>query len=108
MPDGRHHGKGEHDKRNVTMPTMPGLGFVVIEPKLVLGGLETVLNCPTMTLNPNQRLDRCSGRTPSGEVGEIAIGDMALDEKSARPQAMVFVVELFGFEISQFEITPVM
>ena len=89
------------------MPTMPGSGLVVIESKLVLGGLETVLDRPAMTLNPNQCLDRCSGRTPSGEIGKIAIGDMASNEKSARPQTVVFWVELFGFEISQFEITPV-
>jgi hypothetical protein len=39
-PDaGRHHGEGEHDKRNVTMPAMPGSSLVMVEPKLVLGGL---------------------------------------------------------------------
>ena len=79
MSDGRHHGKGEHDKRDVTMPPVPGTGLVVIEPKLVLGGLETVLDRPAMTLDPDQRLDRGSRRTPSGEVGEIAIGNMASD-----------------------------
>ena len=79
MADGRHHGEGKHDKRNVTMPPVPGPGLVVIKPKLVLGGLETILDRPAMTLDPDQRLDRCSRRTPSGEVGEIAIGDMASD-----------------------------
>ena len=79
--DGGHHGEGEHDKRDVTMPTMPGSGLVVIEPELVLGGLETVLDRPAMTLDPDQRLDRCSRRTPSGEVGKIAIGDVASDRQ---------------------------
>ena len=32
MLDGSHHGEGEHDERDVTMPGMPGSGFVVVEP----------------------------------------------------------------------------
>ena len=31
MLDGSHHGKGEHDERDVTMPAVPGSGFVVVE-----------------------------------------------------------------------------
>jgi hypothetical protein len=30
MLDGSHHGEGEHDERDVTMPAMPGSGFVVL------------------------------------------------------------------------------
>ena len=36
MPNGSHHGEGEHNERDVTMPAMPGSGFVVVEPELVL------------------------------------------------------------------------
>jgi hypothetical protein len=32
-----HHGEGEHDKRDMPVPAMPGAGFVVIEAELVLG-----------------------------------------------------------------------
>jgi hypothetical protein len=39
MLDGSHHGKGEHDERDVTMPAMPGSGFVVVEPD---GSMSTV------------------------------------------------------------------
>ena len=28
MLDGSHHGEGEHDERDVTMPAVPGSGFV--------------------------------------------------------------------------------
>ena len=31
MLEGSHHGKGEHDERDVTMPAVPGSGFVVVE-----------------------------------------------------------------------------
>src|SRR5436189_4824168 len=41
MLDGSHHGKCEHDERDVTMPAMPRSGFVVVEPELVLGSLKT-------------------------------------------------------------------
>jgi hypothetical protein len=36
MPDDSHHGEGEHDQRDVTMPAMGGAGFVVIETEFVL------------------------------------------------------------------------
>jgi hypothetical protein len=39
MLDGSHHGKGEHDERDVTMPAVPGSGFVVVEPN---GSISTV------------------------------------------------------------------
>ena len=51
MSDGRHHGEGEHDERDVTMPAMPGPGFVVVEPELVLGGLEAVFDRPAMAFD---------------------------------------------------------
>jgi hypothetical protein len=63
----------------MTMPTMPGSALVVIEPELVLRGLKTILDRPPMTLDRYQRFDRCSGWTPSGKEGEIAIGDVAAD-----------------------------
>jgi pimeloyl-ACP methyl ester carboxylesterase len=43
MADHRHHGKGEHRHRHVTMPAMPGSALVVIEAELVFGSLKTVL-----------------------------------------------------------------
>ena len=108
MLDRGHHGEDEHDERDVTMPAMPRPGLVVVEPELVLGGLEAVLDRPSMTLDADQRLDRCASRTPSGEVGEIAIGDMAPDQQASRPQTMVFIVERFRLEVSQFEVAPIM
>ena len=38
MTDDGHHGEGEHDQRDMTVPAMPGAGFVVIEAEFVLGG----------------------------------------------------------------------
>jgi len=32
MPDCCHHGEGEHDKRDMAMPAMPGAGLVMVEP----------------------------------------------------------------------------
>ena len=56
MLDGSHHGEGEHDERDVTMPAMPRSGFVVVEPELVLGCLEAVLDRPAMALDADQVL----------------------------------------------------
>ena len=90
------------------MPAMPGSAFVVIEPELVFGGLETVLDRPAMAFDHHQRFDGCRRRTPGGEEGEIAIGDMTTDQQTARPRALIGAVEFLGIEIGQFEIAPIM
>ena len=108
MLNGSHHRKGEHDQRDMTMPAMPGPGFVVVEPEFVFGGLEAVLDRPAMPFDFDQRLDRSPCRTPSGEVGEIAVGDMTSDQQAPRPQALAFIIELLTLEIGKFEIAPVM
>jgi len=69
----------------MTVPTMPGPALVVIEPELVLRGLKTILDRPSTTLDRHQRFDRCSRRTPGGKEGEIAIGDVATHQQTARP-----------------------
>jgi len=92
----------------VTMPTMPRPALVVIEPELVLGGFKAVLDRPAMAFDRHQRFDGCSRWTPSGEEGEIAIGDMTTDQQTAGPQTLICAVELFDLEIGQFEIAPVM
>src|ERR1019366_203672 len=67
MPDCCHHGEGEHDKRDMAMPAMPGAGLVMVEPQFVLGRLETILDRPAMTLDHDQGFDASSNRTP-GQV----------------------------------------
>lgn len=44
MANDGHHGEGEHDQRDMPVPAMPGVGFVVIEAEFVFGGFETVLD----------------------------------------------------------------
>jgi len=90
------------------MPTVPGSGLVVVETELVFGRLEAVLNRPAMAFNADQFLDRGSYRAPSGKIGQISIDDMTPDQQASCPQTMVFIVELFCLEISQFQVAPVM
>src|ERR1700730_10278396 len=80
MADHRHHGEGEHHKRNVAMPAMPGSALVVIEPELIFCGLKTVLDRPPLAFDRHQRFDGCSRWTPGGEEGEIAISDISTDQ----------------------------
>ncbi len=94
MLDGSHHGEGEHDERDVTMPAVPGSGFVVVEPELVLGSLEAILDRPAMALDADQGLDRSPGRTPGGEVGEIAVGDITPDQQASCPKDLAVMVRL--------------
>ena len=103
MLDRSHHGEAEHDERDVTMPAVPGSGFVVVEPELVFGCLEAILDRPAMALDADQGLDRSPCRTPGGEVGEIAVGDITPDQQASCPKDLAVMVGLFAFEIGQFE-----
>ena len=109
MPDGRHHGEGQHDERDVAMPAMPGARFVVVEPQLVLRGCKAVLDGPAAALDLDQRLDAGARRAPGREEGQILIGDVAADQQAARPLACVCVRDIVfvGIEISQLAIDPV-
>ena len=80
MPDGGHHGEGEHDERDVAMPAVPGAGLVVVEAEFVLGGLEAILDRPAMSFDRDQRLDAGPGghqvvkkaRSPSAMLRRIS------------------------------------
>ena len=61
MLDGSHHGKCEHDERDVTMPAMPRSGFVVVEPELVLGSLKAVLDRPAVATLTSVLIDVPAG-----------------------------------------------
>ena len=68
------------------MPAMPGPGFVVVEAELVLGGLEAIFDRPAMAFDGNDCLNGCAGWAPCREVSEIAIADIATDQKAAGPK----------------------
>jgi hypothetical protein len=54
---------------------MPGSALIVIESELVFRGLKAILDRSPMTFDRDQRFDGCCCWAPSGEEGEIAIGD---------------------------------
>ena len=45
----------------MAVPTMPGAAFVVIEAKLILRGLEAVLDCPAVAFDGDKRPDVRAG-----------------------------------------------
>src|ERR1700730_7666645 len=108
MVDRHHHGECEHHQGDVACAHMPGSALVEIELDLVFRGLKTVLDRPPMAFDRHQCFDGCSCWTPSGEEGEIAIGDMTADQQTASPQTLICAVEVFDLEIGQFKITPIM
>ena len=59
--------------------------LVVVEAEFVLGGLEAILDRPAMSFDLDQGFDAGSGRTPSGEEGHVAVGDVAADQQAPRP-----------------------
>src|SRR4051812_23888867 len=69
--DGRHHGKGQHDKRDVPMPAVPGPGLVVVETEFVFGRLEAVLEGPAPALDRHQGFNSDPGGAPSSEKGQL-------------------------------------
>ena len=108
VADRPHHGESEHDQRDMAMPAMPGAGLVVVETEFVLGGFEAVFNRPATPFHRHQRLDGCADRTPGGEEGEIAVGDVAADQQAARPGAGECRIKITGIEIGKIEIDPIM
>ena len=44
VPDGGHHGEGQHHERDVAMPSVPRARLVVVEPQLVFRGFKAVFN----------------------------------------------------------------
>jgi hypothetical protein len=108
MADHCHHGEGEHHQGHVAMPAVPGPTLIVIETELVFRGLKAGLDRPPMAFDRHQRFDGCSCWTPSGEEGEIAIGDMTTDQQTACPKTLICAAKFFGIEIGQFEIAPIM
>ena len=54
----------------------------MVETEFGLGGLEAVLDGPAMTLDADQGLDGGLGRTPGGEEGQVAVGDVTADQMS--------------------------
>jgi len=91
--DGRHHGEGEHDERDMAMPAMPGAAFIVVEPEFIFGGLKAILDGLAVAFNGNQRFDGGSRRAPSGEEGEIAAGDVTTDQQAIWPASLGLVAK---------------
>ena len=100
-------GAGEHDERDVPMPAMPGSAFVVVEAKLVLGGLEPFLDAPAGAFNPDPCLDGCPSGAPGGEAGEFTIGKVAPDQQAAGPGAWKRSTVFGGVKISQRAVCPI-
>jgi hypothetical protein len=87
---------------------VPGAGLVVVEAELVLGGLEAVLDGPAVAFHLDQGVDAGPGRTPGGEEGQVAIGDVAADQQATGPEARSGLVVFGGVQIGQLTVGPVM
>src|SRR3954447_256135 len=79
--DGGQHREGQHDERDVPVPAVPGAGLVVVEAKFVFSRLEAVLNGPAPALDRHQGFHSGPGGAPGGEKGQVAISDIAADQK---------------------------
>src|SRR5450631_1724448 len=80
MSDRSHHDEGKHHQGHMTVPAMPGSALVVIEPELVLRGFKAVLDRPSVAFDSDERFNSCSCWAPSGEEGEVIIGDATTDQ----------------------------
>src|SRR5918997_5633184 len=89
------------------VPAMPRARLVVGETQLRLGGLECILNRPSLPLHPHQLSDWGPGRTPGREERQILIDKAAPDQQAAGPQAGEIIVVFLRPEIRQLDISPV-
>ena len=56
MTDDGHHGEGKHDERDGDA-NHARICLIMVKPKLILGCLEAVLNCPAMAFDADKCLD---------------------------------------------------
>ena len=108
MADHSGHGKGKHDQRDMTVPTMPRTRFVMVEAEFILRRFKTVFDRPPVALDPSEGFDRGSLWAPGCEVRSIAIGNVAADQKAASPCAGEVSAKITCIEIREVEIGPVM
>lgn len=73
IADHSHHCECEHHEGDIATPAIPRAGLVVMEAEFVLGGLEVIFNCPTVTLYGYERLNAISGRVSGREECKIGI-----------------------------------
>src|SRR5208282_4109476 len=76
--------------------------------EFVLGGFETVLDGPAMSVDRYQLLHGRVLGTPCGKESEITVGNVAADQETPRPLSGEGAVVFVGIEVGQFEIGPVM
>ena len=57
MTGDRENSKSQHHQRNMSVPTVPGSGLIVIQAEFVLGGLEGVLNRSAVPFNRDKDFD---------------------------------------------------
>ena len=81
---------------------------IVVKAKLILAGLETVFDVPALPFHRDQRLDAGASRAPSGEVGALAISQIAADQQAAGPQPALPAVMVAGIKIGQLQIPLVL
>ena len=79
----------------------------MVEAELVFGRLEAVLNRPAPALDRHQGFYSGPGGAPGGEKGQLAISEIAADQKASGPQTGQALVVFSGFKIGQFQIGPV-
>lgn len=80
----------------------------MIKAQFVLAGLETVFDVPTLPFDRDQRLNAGASRAPGGEVGALAISQVAPDQQAAGPQPALPAVVFAGIKIGQFQIPLVL
>jgi hypothetical protein len=89
------------------MPAVPGAGLVVVEAQFVFGRLEAVLDGPELSFDVDQHRKRGAGGAPSGEESQVALSDIAADQKIPYPKTGQVLIVFGRFEIGQFQIGPV-
>src|ERR1700752_2015206 len=83
MTDYPQHGKGQHDQRDVPVPAVPRAGLIMVKSQFILRRLKSILDGPTMALDPHQRLNNGASGAP---VGENAILPSARSRRISKPR----------------------
>ena len=81
-PHRRQEGERQHRQGDVPVPAMPAAHLVAVQPDLLLGRLEALLDRPAPTGDPGQRLQAGGGRAEHDVIcHRVRLGELAAHQQ---------------------------
>ena len=89
-PHRRQEGERQHRPGDVPVPAVPAAHLVAVQPDLLLGRLEALLDRPAPTGDPGQRLQAGGGRAEHDVIRHLVrLGELAAHQQPVVPRRLL-------------------